>query len=84
LIIVTLRRAGLFDPVQFFRTGLIQISSTSAKLAHKAHCRAEDRGKTTDNTGLIASACGETPCFDVRRFIAFATIVAEMPRFHEN
>jgi hypothetical protein len=29
-MIATLRRAGLLDPVQFFRDGLIQIKSISA------------------------------------------------------
>jgi hypothetical protein len=33
LMFVTLRRAGLFDPVQFFRDGLIQIKSISVNLA---------------------------------------------------
>jgi hypothetical protein len=32
-MMVTLRRAGRFDPVQFFRVDLIQIKSISANLA---------------------------------------------------
>jgi hypothetical protein len=43
-MIATLRRAGQFDPVQFFRTRLIQIKSVAANLAHKARYWAEDGG----------------------------------------
>jgi len=82
-MIVTLRRAGRFDPVQFFRVDLIQIKSISANLAQGDQYWADDGQKPSIMPAIIGSACAETSCFDVRRFVAFATIVAKMSRHRE-
>jgi hypothetical protein len=50
---VTLRRAGLFDPVQFFRDGLIQIKSISVNLAKVINIDHASRGKPFHNAALL-------------------------------
>jgi hypothetical protein len=42
---VTLRRAGRFDPVQFFGGDLIRINSNAANLPHKFQYWVDDGGK---------------------------------------
>jgi hypothetical protein len=83
LTVITLRRAGSFDPVQFFRVRLIQINSFPANLAQDDQYWAGEGGKTFHNARNIVSASSETECFDVRRFVASATIVAKMSRPRE-
>jgi hypothetical protein len=82
-MIVTLRRAGRFDPVQFFRVDLIQIKSISANLAQGDQCWADDGQKPSIMPAIIGSAGAETSCFDACGFFALATIVAKMSRHRE-
>jgi hypothetical protein len=81
---VTLRRAGRFDPVQFFGGDLIRINSNAANLAHKFQYWVDDGGQTVVFCPLVASAIVGTACFDERRFVAFAIDVAKMPRYRQN
>jgi hypothetical protein len=66
LIIVTLRRGGSFDPVQFFRDVLIRINPISANLVKDDQYWADDGGKPSIMPIFILSERDEISCFGER------------------
>jgi hypothetical protein len=84
-MIATLRRAGQFDPVQFFGARLTEINSTLGNPVHYTYTIVgRRRHEAVETAYFIGAASDETECFDARRFVASVTTVAKMSRRREN
>jgi hypothetical protein len=77
-MIVTLRRAGAFDPVQFFRGVLIRINSISANLAQSDQYWADDGEKPSIMRALSRRRATKRNVSMRVEICSSATIVAKM------